>query len=253
MALTVIKNKKAVNSYSMYMYGDISDEVWYGDEITPEVVLGALAEAGDAEVIDVYINSYGGSVFAGHTIYNILKRHPALIRTSVDGIAASAASVVLQAGDERVVAPNGIVMFHNAMGGIWGYAKEIRKYADDLEKIEGTIVEMYLEKVNLERDKLTELMDAETYLNAAEAVEMGFVDSIAGESVAIQNKNGEITINSLKVDKRRCASLYRNSAKIKPFEPKPVTVDYTDIESAIAVNEITLLESEMLTNVANNY
>tara|TARA_R100000750_G_scaffold23265_1_gene15179 strand:+ start:1841 stop:2614 length:774 start_codon:yes stop_codon:yes gene_type:complete len=253
MPLNLVKNEKIVNTYALYIYGDISEEQWWESDVTPNMVNEALAKAGDAELVEVFINSYGGSVFAGHAIYNILKRHTALIRVYVDGIAASAASVILQAGDERIVAPNGIVMIHNPMGGSWGYAEDMRKYADTLDTIKGTIEDTYLEKVNIERDKLIELMDAETYMNASEAVEMGFVDSVVGENVAIQNKNGEIVINSVAVDKRRHKNIYKNSAKFKNYEPTPVVVDYSELELAIAVNEVTLLESERLSNVANNH
>lgn len=164
----------------------------------------------------------------------------------VDGIAASAMSVVLQAGDERFIAVNGIVMIHNPMGGVWGYADEMRKYADTLDTIKGTIEATYLEKVNIDKDKLTKMMDDETYMNAEEAIEMGFVDSLASESVSIQNKNGEIVINSLKIDKKKYSGIYKNSAKIKPFEPTPEVIDYSEFENAIAVNNITLLESEII-------
>jgi ATP-dependent Clp protease protease subunit len=238
------------------MYGVISEEQYYEDDITPNMVKNALSEVSNVEFIDVYVNSPGGNVFAGHAIYNILKRHPALIRISVDGIAASAMSVVLQAGDERIIAPNGIVMIHNPMGAIWdySYAKDIRKYADDLDKVQGTIEDTYLEKVNIDRDKLIELMDAETYMNASESIEMGFVDSLAGENVSIQNKNGEIVINSLKIDKRKYSNIYKNSAKIKLFEPTPEVIDYSKLENAIAGNNITLLESEIIQNeLESNY
>jgi len=256
MPFDIVKNEKVINTYTIYMYGVISDEQYYEDDITPTMVKNALSEAGNAEFLDIYVNSPGGSVFAGHAIYNILKRHPALVRISVDGIAASAMSVVLQAGDERVIAPNGIVMIHNPMGAIWdySYSKDIRKYADDLDKVQGTIENTYLEKVNIERDKLIELMDAETYMNAQEAIDMGFVDSLTGENVSIQNKNGELVINSLKIDKRRYSNIYKNSAKIKPFEPTPEVIDYSVFENAIAGNNITLLESEIIQNeLESNY
>lgn len=248
MALRMVKNKAVVKSYSLYLYGEISVEQWYDDDITPGMVNKALVEAADAEIIDVYINSPGGSVFAGNTIYNALKRHTALIRTTVDGMAMSIASTILQAGDERVIAPNGIVMIHNPAGGVWGFAEDVRKYADTLDKIKETIEDMYLTNVNIERDKLIELMDAETYMNATEAVEMGFVDSIVGDKVAIQNKNGELIVNSLSINKRKYKNIYKNSAKIKPYEPTPVAVDYSSIELVIAGNEVTLLESEILSN-----
>ncbi len=254
MPFSMVKNEKMVKAYSLYMYGVISDEQWYDDDITPGMVKDALAEAGDVEFIDVYVNSPGGSVFAGHAIYNILKRSPALIRMHIDGIAASAMSVVIQAGDERFIAVNGIVMIHNPMGGVWGYAEEMRKYADTLDTVKGTIEDTYLEKVNIERDKLIELMDAETYMNAQEAIDMGFVDSLTGENVSIQNKNGELVINSLKIDKRKYSNIYKNSAKIKPFEPTPEVIDYSVFENAIAGNNITLLESEIIQNeLESNY
>lgn len=247
MALRLVKNQKVVKAYSLYIYGEITDEQWFEDDITPTMVNTALVEAGDAELIDVYINSPGGSVFAGHTIYNALKRHTSLIRTTVDGIAASIASTILQAGDERAIAPNGMVMIHPASGGVWGTEAEIRSYADALADVTGTVEDTYLDKIDMPREELKKLMDAETYMNAEKAVELGFVDSIVGEKVTIQNKNGELIINSLKINRRNYKNIYKNSAKIKPYEPSPV-VDYSLIESVIAENNVTLLESEILSN-----
>jgi ATP-dependent Clp protease protease subunit len=230
----------------MYIYGEITEDQWYEEDITPTMVSDALNNAADVEFIDVYINSPGGDISAGNTIYNQLKRHPALIRTYVDGIAASAASTVLQAGDERIIAANGIVMIHNAMSGVWGYADDMRKRADVLDKLDENIKDVYLERVNVDRDKLTEMMNAETYMTASEAIEYAFVDSLSGESVAISNKNNEIVINSLKIDPKKYKNLYKNSTKITPFEPTPEPVDYSEIEKTIAINNVTLLESEML-------
>ena len=246
MPINIIKNEKMVQAYSLYIYGVITDEQWYDEDITPTMVRDAL-QGVDAEFIDVYINSPGGNVFAGHTIHNLLKRHSALIRTCVDGIAASAASVVLQAGDERVCAPNGMVMIHNPAGGVWGYAEEIRKYADSLDKVKVAIEEGYLGNINITREKLIELMNAETYMTAQEAVDMGFVDSLTTDNVTITNNSGELCINSMKIDKRRFKNIYKNSTKIKPYEPKPV-VDYSELESVIVENELQLIESEVISN-----
>lgn len=160
------------------LYGEISDISWWGDEITPKQFKEDLDALGDIDVLNVYINSPGGNVFAGQTIHSMLKRHKATINVYVDGLAASIASVIAMAGDRVIMPRNAMMMIHNPWTIAMGNAQELRKTADDLDKAGQSMIEAYLSKASIERDKIAELMEAETWLSAEECLEYGFADEI---------------------------------------------------------------------------
>lgn len=169
----------------IYIFGDIVDPIWKEIDdmwgITSETSgLSLVNEVKDldVDVINVHINSYGGVVSEGLAIYNTLKNHKAKVRTIVDGFACSAASVVFMAGDERLMNDASILMIHNAWMYAEGNAEQLRKYADDLDKITQGSVETYKSRVNIGEDKIKELMDAETWILPNEALEWGFATDI---------------------------------------------------------------------------
>lgn len=167
------------------LYGEISDISWWGDEITPKQFKEDLDALGDIDVLNVYINSPGGDVFAGQTIHSMLKRHKATINVYIDGLAASIASVIAMAGDRVIMPRNAMMMIHNPWTIAMGNAQELRKTADDLDKAGQSMIEAYLSKASIERDKIAELMEAETWLSAEECLEYGFADEIEdGKQVA---------------------------------------------------------------------
>ena len=129
--------------------------------------------------LNLHINCVGGDVFEGMAIYNVLKKRTAETTVYIEGIAASMGSVVALAADNVVMAENSLFMIHNAWGGAMGEAKELKKTANLLEKISNEIADIYIKKTNLPYDKVKEMMDEETWLNADEAFELGFVDSIS--------------------------------------------------------------------------
>ena len=129
--------------------------------------------------INLHINCVGGDVFDGMAIYNILKKRTAETTVYIEGIAASMGSVIALAADKVVMAENSLFMIHNAWGGAMGESKELKKTANLLEKISNEIADIYIKKTNLPYDKVKEMMDEETWLNADEALELGFVDSIS--------------------------------------------------------------------------
>jgi len=208
------------------IYGVIANEKYYESDVTPTDFQNELDALGDIELLNVYINSPGGSVFAGFAIYNILKRHKAAVACHVDGMAASIASVILQAGDERVMAINGMVMIHQPMILAMGNATELRKWADDLDKITEPIIASYTDRSTLEHDKILDMMTAETWMTAEEAVELGFADKVNSNSKAdasAEDKN--VTINGITFD----LSNFRNfdasrlvTANNRNPEPNPV-------------------------------
>ena len=161
------------NTLDLYIYGDVEGDGydWWTDEVirsetSANTFREELAKYPDVTQINLYINSRGGSVFEGTAIYNQLRRHQAHKTVYVDGFACSIASVIAMAGDEVIMPRNALMMVHNAMMGVWGNAAELRKAADDLEKINEAGREAYLQKAG---DKLTpeviaQLEDDETWL-----------------------------------------------------------------------------------------
>lgn len=160
----------------LHIYGDItSGGGWFSSEsdVSSYQIAKELSELDTSKPLTVYINSYGGEVAEGIAIYNQLKRFEQC-KTVVDGYAASIASVIFMAGKERVMSPSSLLFIHNAWMRTAGNSVQLRKDADDLEKITAASMQAYLEHVNIGEDKLREMLDAETWLNADEAVEMGF-------------------------------------------------------------------------------
>ena len=137
--------------------------------------------------INLRINSLGGDVFDGMAMYNVIKRREAKTTVYIEGIAASIATIIALGADEVVMAENSLFMIHNAWGGTMGEAKDMRKTAETLDKISGELTDIYRKKTGLSYDVLSEMMDEETWLNAEEAFELGFVDTIS-DSIKVAAK-----------------------------------------------------------------
>lgn len=160
------------------LYGEISDVTWWGDEITPKQFKEDLDTLGDIDVLNVYINSPGGDVFAGQTIYSMLKRHKAQVNVYIDGLAASIASLIAMAGDKVIMPENAMMMIHNPWTWGAGNANDFRKLADDLDKIRDSMIVAYKNKSGLSDDEIKDIMDAETWLSAKDCLDKGFADEI---------------------------------------------------------------------------
>lgn len=167
------------DSAEVWLYDVIGSDM-FGEGITAKAFVKELS-ALKASQIDLHVNSPGGSVFDGQAIYNALARHPASVTTYVDGVAASIAGVVALAGDQVVMAKNALFMVHDPFGMTIGNAKEIRSYADILDKVRDTILTIYEGKTGLPTETIEELMAAETWMNADEALAYGFADSVGAE------------------------------------------------------------------------
>jgi ATP-dependent Clp protease protease subunit len=165
-----IVNQEGSREATIYIYDEIS---WFG--ILAEDVISQIQDL-DVDTIHVRINSPGGSVFEGVAIANLLKAHKAKIVTYNDSLAASIATIIFLAGDERHVADNSLFMMHKPSSIVWGTADEMRQEAEVLDMIEGTLLTTYENASNLERSELTDMIDAETWLDAEQCVEHGFAD-----------------------------------------------------------------------------
>jgi ATP-dependent Clp protease, proteolytic subunit ClpP len=188
----IVKNDD--KNAELMLYGDIAESFW-GDTISAKEVTEYLADL-DVENINVYINSNGGVVDTAIAINNALRRHKAKVTVNIDGIAASAATLITCAGDTVRMPKNALFMIHNPSTIAMGDSEEMRKQADVLEKYKNSITETYLQKVNIDKEKLSELMDNETWLNAEEALEYGFIDEII-ENADIQVVENKVISNNM--------------------------------------------------------
>ena len=166
----------------IFIYDEIGRNCW-GEGIAAEELVKELS-ALDVKTIDVRINSAGGQVFEGLAIFNALDRHPATVTTYVDGMAASIASVVALAGDEVRIAENAFMMIHNPWGIEIGDANAMRKMAEILDTLAGSLVDTYVAKTGKSEKVIRGMMDEETWFNSEEALEVGLVDEI-DEAMAV--------------------------------------------------------------------
>lgn len=188
----------------VYIYGDITSWEWDESDISSFTLskeLQSLPE--DIQVINVYINSYGGEVAEGLAIRSALKRHKAKVRTYCDGFAASIASVIFSSGDERIMSNASLLFIHNAWSYASGDANAMNKAAEDLAKITQASIEAYKEVVNLSEEKLKELMDAETWLSPAECIEMGFATQIVSDSNSSPAQSAQKAIQQILLANQR--------------------------------------------------
>lgn len=161
------------------IYGPIVSDPYFDDEVGAKQFRDDLKALGSPKAIDVRINSPGGDVFEGYAIHGALANHAARIDVHIDGVAASIASVVAMAGDTITIPENALMMIHQASGIALGTANDMRKMAEALEKVDNGIVSVYANRTGMERDKVAELLAAETWMNGAEAVEMGFATTLS--------------------------------------------------------------------------
>ena len=173
--------------------GIIAEESWLFDEVTPKQFREELNSCnGD---IELYINSPGGDVFAASQIYTMLMEYKGNVTVKIDGIAASAASVIAMAGTVTAMSPTSNMMIHNPWTGTIGDAEEMRTCAEFLDEIKESIINAYELKTGLSREKISELMTAETWMNAKKALELGFCDKILFENEEVETDT--VTSNAI--------------------------------------------------------
>ena len=151
--------------------------------------INEVRAADDIKAINLSINSPGGSVFDGLAIYNVLKAHPAKVHGHVEGMAASAASFILMASDVITMPENAFIMIHNAQGGAMGDADALREMADILEKVQTQIANIYVKRTGTSSEEVAAMMKVETWMNSADALENGFIDTVT-DAVDIAAKIG---------------------------------------------------------------
>ena len=161
---------------TLYLNGTIAEESWYEDDVTPKLFKDELMSGtGD---ITVFINSPGGDCVAAAQIYNMLMEYKGNVTVKIDGIAASAASVIAMAGTKVLMSPVSLMMIHNPLTVAIGDSEEMKKAIDMLSEVKESIINAYELKTGLSRAKLSHMMDSETWMNAQKALELGFTDGI---------------------------------------------------------------------------
>ena len=210
----ITKNEEA-KSADIVMYGSIgSDEYW--DDVCDKTIKEEIGNLGDVENINVHINSPGGSVFAAVAIANTLKNHKAKVTAFIDGLAASAATIITSACDVVKMPKNALFMIHNPLTWTYGNKQELEKTGVLLDKVKDSILETYLAKAkDKTKEELSALMDEEKWFNAEEAKEYGFIDEIVDEVENLQKVNNLLVVNSLAFD----ISKFKNFPGSKLTEP----------------------------------
>ena len=175
---------------TLYFDGYIAQDSWFDDDITPKQFKSELtATEGD---VSVWLNSPGGDVFAASQIYTMLKEYKGKVTVKIDGIAASAASVIAMAGTEILMSPVAMMMIHNPSTVIFGEAADLQGGIDMLSEVKESIINAYEQKTDLPRNKISKMMDAETWFSAKKAVELGFADKVLYEPGQDESAEGFI-------------------------------------------------------------
>ena len=198
------------------LYGTIAAESWFDDDVTPQMFRDELfADEGD---VVIFLNSPGGDCIAASQIYTMLTEYKGRVTIKIDGLAASAASVIAMAGDTVLMAPTSMMFIHNPMTAAFGNKEEMEKAIGMLEEVKESIINAYERKTGLSRQKLSHLMDSDTWMNAKRAIELGFADGMLGDSAVadetpyeFSGKTAEMSLINKITDKAR---------REKPPEPE---------------------------------
>jgi len=219
--------------YSLYIYGPIGG--FFFSDNSAQGIRRKLQDV-DAEKIHVHINSPGGSAFDGVAIGNILKNHKAEIIVHIDGMAASAASVIAVAGDKVIMPENTMMMIHRASTFEYGNASAFEKTASDLKKIDKSLAASYKARFVGEQSELDQLLDDETFLTAEEAVAFGLAD-VVGKEIEIkdlEDLDDEEDEEEFENFKDKLVAKYKT--KDEPPEPKPTPAQTTQNMSKLFLN-----------------
>lgn len=231
-----VKNEVNGNS-EILLYGPIAGESsWWGDEVTPRSFAEDLESLGGKDVT-VRINSGGGDVFAAHAIHNQLVAYKGRVTVVIDGLVASAATIIAVAGDRIIMPSNALFMIHNPAIGLSDYygADELLKAAEALNTIKGSIVAAYRKRCKASAEELAAMMDAETWMGAAECLEKGFVDEIQGSVSPVLN-GSSLIVNSINFDMKN----FKNQDALKACLNKKVEVQSMNNKLEAFLNSLGL-------------
>ena len=229
---------------TLFLEGVIAEESWFEDDVTPSAFKADLF-AGSGP-ITLHINSPGGDCIAASQIYTMLMDYPYDVKVQIDGIAASAASVIAMAGTKVSMSPTSLMMIHNPLTFALGDSEEMRKAIQLLEEVKESIINAYEIKTGLSRTRLSHMMDAETWMNAQKALELGFCDEVLFQPEKVDKVQNSFTfsrraVNNCLLDKLK-ACIPKEPPDLPPdplpeIEPTPEAtnrVNASDLEKRLA-------------------
>ena len=228
-----VKNEDATRT--LYLEGVIAEESWFADDVTPAMFKEELY-SGDGP-ITLHINSPGGDCFAASQIYTMLMEYPHDVTVQIDGMAASAASVIAMAGTRVQMSPTSMMMIHNPFTMAMGDSEEMRKAIQLLDEVKESIINAYEIKTGQSRTKLSHLMDSETWMNAWKAKELGFCDEVMfAEGDQPDTKN----VSGFSYARKTAAACLMNRlvASVPKAEPEKAPADETRVSTAAAENRL---------------
>lgn len=217
---------KADRIGELLLYGPISSSQFWGDEVTPKQIDADLKNLGELDELIVRINSPGGAVFAGQAIYNIIKRHSAPVKSAyIDGLAASMASIIPLAADKVIMPANALMMIHKPRLSTSGTSDDLRKAADFVDKVEGQMLDIYAEKSGQDPATITEMLAAETWMTAKEALDLGFIDEIEQDVRIAASIDGDFLImGDVKADIKEFKNFNPETYRAGLTTPEPVAI-----------------------------
>ena len=231
-----IRNEADMEQAEMLLYGEIASETWWGDEVTPKDFAADLNALGGKDLL-LRINSPGGDVFAANAIQNQLKDYKGKVTAKIDGMCASAATIVACGADTVTMPANAVYMIHNPAVGLIGYydSGELAHMSTYLATIKDTILASYQQKVGdtLTKVKLSHMMDNETWMSAEEALANGFIDTV--EDLQVENRmEGQVLNMPMNLEK------FKNTAHLREILTKNVAVNAA--KEGKSVDNKTVLE-----------
>ena len=233
------ETQETVTERTLFLNGTIAEESWFDDDVTPQIFKDELnSGSGD---ITVWINSPGGDCIAAAQIYNMLMDYKGNVTVKIDGIAASAVSVIAMAGTKVLVSPVSMLMIHNPMTVAFGNSAEMQKAIDMMGSVKDSILNAYEIKTGLSRTKLSHLMDAETWMDANKAIELGFADELMQRSAATD----EISVPQVSMMFSRTAvvnSLMDKLAAKCKIEAKPTQTE-TKVKADSLMDRLNLIKN----------
>lgn len=219
------ETQEQIQERTLFLNGTIAEESWFDDDVTPQLFKDELMSGSGN--ITVWINSPGGDCVAAAQIYNMLMDYKGDVTVKIDGIAASAASVIAMAGTKVLVSPVSMLMIHNPMTAAFGNSDEMQRAIEMLGSVKDSIINAYEIKTGLSRAKLSHLMDAETWMDANKAVELGFADEIMQRSTETENTAAP-TVSMLYSKANVVNSLMEKIAAKCAIQPKAETKHRAD-------------------------
>lgn len=235
---------------TLYLEGYIAEDSWFDDDITPRQFKTDLYGDGISDDIIVKIHSPGGDCFAAAQIYNMIKEYPGHVSVHVDGLAASAASVIAMAGDEVCLSPLSVIMIHNPAMLVAGEVADLEAGINLLSEVKESIINAYQIKSGLSRAKISHMMDAETWMSAHKAIELKFADKILYEEAEIEDTGRNFIFDKLTVTNTLLNKMPKIKNKMQQLVVSPVKETHQSMLTA-NIGGATIQDSKIAENIGS--